>query len=186
MPAFSHPVPSSSTTKSSKPTRFSSMLAGVLRFPAIPGLDEIRFLTNSSMMDIAFLPEHLIIVGGGYVGLEFGQVYRRFGSEVTIVEMGPRLIGREDEDVSDAVRKILEVEGIQIRLNAKCISLGKSENRVAVGIECVEGSPGVLGTHILLATGRTPNTHDLGLDRAGVAIDQRGYILVDDQLQSNQ
>ena len=160
-------------------------VGGRATVPGFPGIRDVPFLTNSSMLDLDSLPEHLVIVGGGYIGLEFGQVYRRFGSEVTIVEMGPRLIGREDEDVSDAVRKILEVEGIQIRLNAKCISLGKSENRVAVGIECVEGSPGVLGTHVLLAAGRTPNTHDLGLDRAGVAIDQRGYILVDDQLQTN-
>ncbi len=137
------------------------------------------------MMDVDFLPEHLVIVGGSYIGLEFGQMYRRFGSEVTIVEMGPRLIGREDEDVSEAVRQILEAEGIQIRLNAKCISLAKRDSRIAVGIACDEGPPEVVGTHVLLAVGRTPNTHDLGLDRAGVATDERGYIVVDDQLQTN-
>jgi pyruvate/2-oxoglutarate dehydrogenase complex dihydrolipoamide dehydrogenase (E3) component len=153
--------------------------------PVIPGIDDVPFLTNSSMMDIDFLPEHLVIVGGSYVGLEFGQMYRRFGSEVTIVETGPRLIGREDEDVSEAVRKILELEGIRIRTNAKCITLAKRDSRIAVGMECAEGATEVSGTHVLLAVGRTPNTNDLGLDRAGVATDQRGYIIVDDQLQTN-
>jgi pyruvate/2-oxoglutarate dehydrogenase complex dihydrolipoamide dehydrogenase (E3) component len=120
------------------------------------------FLTNSSMMDIDFLPEHFIIVGGSYVGLEFAQIYRRLGSEVTIVEMGPRLIGREDEDVSQAVREILEAEGIHIRLNAKCISLAKRDGGVAVGITCEEGPPEVAGTHVLLAVGRTPKHERLG------------------------
>jgi pyruvate/2-oxoglutarate dehydrogenase complex dihydrolipoamide dehydrogenase (E3) component len=137
------------------------------------------------MMDIDFLPEHLIIVGGSYVGLEFAQMYRRFGSEVTIVEMGPRLIRREDEDVSETVREILENEGIQIRLNAKCVSLAKRDSGVGVGIQCDEGPPDVLGTHVLLAVGRTPNTKDLGLEKAGLATDERGYIIVDDQLQTN-
>ena len=137
------------------------------------------------MMEVDFLPKHLVIVGGSYVGLEFGQMYRRFGSEVTIVEMGPRLIGREDEDVSQAVREILETEGIQIRLNAKCISLAKRDGGVAVHVECEDGPPDVLGTHVLLAVGRIPNTSDLGLDKAGVATDDRGYIIVDDQLQTN-
>ncbi|MGA2986437.1 MAG: FAD-containing oxidoreductase [Terriglobia bacterium] len=153
--------------------------------PDMPGIHDVPFLTNSSMMDIDFLPEHFIIVGGSYVGLEFGQIYRRFGSEVTIVEMGPRLIGREDEDVSQAVHEILEAEGIHIRLNAKCISLAKRNDGVAVGLTCEEGPPEVIGTHVLLAVGRTPNTNDLGLDRAGVATDHRGYITVDDQLQTN-
>ena len=137
------------------------------------------------MMDVDFLPEHLVIVGGSYIGLEFGQMYRRFGSQVTIVEMGPRLIGREDEDVSEAVRQVLEREGIQIQLNAKCISLAKRHSGIAVGLKCDGGPPEISGTHILLAVGRVPNTHDLGLDRAGVATDPRGYIGVDDQLQTN-
>ena len=160
-------------------------VGGRASVPPIQGINDASFLTNSSMMDVDFLPEHLVIVGGGYVGLEFAQMYRRFGSEVTIVEMGPRLIGREDEDVSEAVREILEIEGIRIRPSAKCISLAKRDSRIAVGIECDEGPPEVLGTHVLLAVGRTPNTNDLGLDRAGVATDQRGYIIVDDQLQTN-
>jgi len=153
--------------------------------PEMPGIHEVPFLTNSSMMDIDFLPEHLVVVGGSYVGLEFAQMYRRFGSEVTIVEMGPFLIGREDQDCSEAVREILEAEAIHIRLNAKCISLAKHERGVAVHVDCEEGAPEVFGTHVLLAVGRIPNTSDLGLDKAGVAADQRGYITVDDELRTN-
>jgi pyruvate/2-oxoglutarate dehydrogenase complex dihydrolipoamide dehydrogenase (E3) component len=160
-------------------------VGGRASIPEMPGIDAVPFLTNSSMMDVDFLPEHLVIVGGSYVGLEFAQMYRRFGSEVTIVEMGPRLIGREDEDISDTVREILEAEGIQIRLNAKCISLAKHERGVGVHVDCQEGAPEVFGTHVLLAVGRIPNTSDLGLDKAGVATDQRGYITVDDQLRTN-
>ena len=153
--------------------------------PEMPGVHDVPFLTNSSMMDIDFVPEHLIIVGGSHVGLEFAQIYRRFGSDVTIVEMGPRLIGREDEDVSQAVRDVLEAEGINVRLNAKCISLAKRDAGVAVILTCDEGSPEVVGSHVLLAVGRTPNTSDLRLDLAGVATDHRGYIVVDDELQTN-
>jgi pyruvate/2-oxoglutarate dehydrogenase complex dihydrolipoamide dehydrogenase (E3) component len=160
-------------------------VGGRATIPEFPGIHDVPFFTNSSMIDLDFLPEHLVIVGGSYIGLEFGQMYRRFGSDVTIVEMGPRLIGREDEDVSDAVRKIVELEGIRIRSNAKCISLAKRDSRVAVGMECDEGPPEVSGTHVLLAVGRTPNTHDLGLDLAGIATDEHGYIIVDDQLQTN-
>jgi pyruvate/2-oxoglutarate dehydrogenase complex dihydrolipoamide dehydrogenase (E3) component len=160
-------------------------VGGRASVPEMQGIHDVPFLTNSSIMDVDFLPQHLVIVGGSYVGLEFAQMYRRFGSEVTIVEMGPRLIGREDEDVSEAIREILEVEGIRIQLNAKCISLAKRDSRIAVGVKCDEGPPEVLGSHVLLAVGRTPNTSDLGLDRAGVTTDQRGYIIVDDQLQTN-
>jgi pyruvate/2-oxoglutarate dehydrogenase complex dihydrolipoamide dehydrogenase (E3) component len=160
-------------------------VGGRASIPENPGIRDVPFLTNSSMMDVDFLPEHLVVVGGSYVGLEFAQMYRRFGSEVTIVEMAPRLIGREDEDVSQAVREILEGEGIRVRLNAKCISLAKRDGRIAVGVDCAEDPPEVIGTHVLLAVGRTPNTHDLGLDRAGVATDERGYIIVDDQLQTS-
>ena len=160
-------------------------VGGRASIPDMPGIHDVPFLTNSSMMDIDFLPAHFIIVGGSYVGLEFAQIYRRFGSEVTIVEMGPRLIGREDEDVSQAVREILEAEGIHVRLNAKCVSLAKRDGGVAVGLTCEEGPPEVVGSHVLLAVGRTPNTSDLGLDQAGVATDSRGFIPVDDQLQTN-
>jgi pyruvate/2-oxoglutarate dehydrogenase complex dihydrolipoamide dehydrogenase (E3) component len=160
-------------------------VGGRARIPDMPGIHDVPFLNNSSMMDIDFLPEHLVVVGGSYVGLEFAQIYRRFGSEVTVVEMGTRLIGREDEDVSQAAREILEAEGIHIRLNAKCISLAKHDSGVAVGLTCEEGPPEVVGSHVLLAVGRVPNTNDLELDRAGVATDSPGYITVDDQLQTN-
>lgn len=153
--------------------------------PEFPGIHDVPFFTNSSMVDVDFLPEHLLIVGGGYIGLEFGQMYRRFGSDVTIVEMGPRLIRSEDEDVSEAVAEILKLEGIRVRLNAKCISLAKRDNGIAVRVECDDDPPEVSGSHVLLAVGRTPNTYDLGLDRAGIATDKRGYISVDDQLQTN-
>src|SRR6202045_335471 len=126
-------------------------VGGRASVPEMPGVHEVPFLNNSSIMDVDFVPEHLVIVGGSYVGLEFGQMYRRFGSEVTIVEMGHRLIGREDEDVSQTVREILEAEGIHVRLNAKCISLAKRDGGVAVHITCEEGPPNVLGTHVLLA-----------------------------------
>jgi pyruvate/2-oxoglutarate dehydrogenase complex dihydrolipoamide dehydrogenase (E3) component len=160
-------------------------VGGRASVPEMPGIHDVPFLTNSSMMDVDFLPEHLVIVGGSYIGLEFGQMYRRFGSEVTIIEMSSRLIGREDEDISGAIRKILEAEGIRIRTNAKCITLAKRDNRIGVVLECEEDPKEVIGSHVLLAAGRTPNTSDLGLDRAGVEIDQRGYIIVDDQLQTN-
>jgi pyruvate/2-oxoglutarate dehydrogenase complex dihydrolipoamide dehydrogenase (E3) component len=160
-------------------------VGGRASVPEMPGIHDVPFFNNSSMMNLDFAPEHLVIVGGSYIGLEFAQIYRRFGSEVTIVEMGPRLIGREDEDVSQTVREIMEAEGIQIRLNAKCISLAKRDGGVAVRVDCEEGAREAIGTHVLLAVGRTPNTGDLALDRAGVATDQRGYIIVDDELQTN-
>jgi pyruvate/2-oxoglutarate dehydrogenase complex dihydrolipoamide dehydrogenase (E3) component len=161
-------------------------VGGRARIPDMPGIHDVPFLTNSSMMDIDFLPEHLVIVGGSYVGLEFAQIYRRFGSEVTVVEMGPRLIGREDEDASQAVREILEAEGIHIRLNAECVSLAEREGGgVVVRMECSENPKEVAGTHVLLAAGRVPNTSDLGLEQAGVTTDKHGYIIVDDQLQTN-
>ena len=153
--------------------------------PPLPGLDQVSYLNNSTMMDVDFLPEHLIVVGGSYVGLEFAQMYRRFGSGVTVVEMGPRLIQREDEDVSEAVRTILEAEGIEIRLSAECIALKKGGDKVAVNVDCSIGDKTVIGSHALLAVGRVPNTGDLGLENAGVAVDQRGYIKVDDQLRTN-
>jgi pyruvate/2-oxoglutarate dehydrogenase complex dihydrolipoamide dehydrogenase (E3) component len=153
--------------------------------PDLPGLADVSYLTNSSIMAIDFLPRHLVIVGGSYVGLEFAQMYRRFGSEVTIVEMGPRLIQREDEDVSAAVREILEAEGISIHLEAKCISVSKQAGGVALGVSCSRTLPEIEGSHLLLAVGRRPNTDDLGLENAGVACDHRGYITVDDALATN-
>ena len=151
----------------------------------MPGVNEVDYLTNSSIMELETLPEHLIIVGGSYVSLEFAQMYRRFGSRVTVVEMAPHLIGREDEDVSNAVQAILEKEGIAIRTGAKCISLAKRDGGVAVGLDCNEEPRREEGTHVLLAVGRTPNTEDLGLENAGVATDEHGYITVDEALRTN-
>ena len=131
------------------------------------------------------MPKHLIVIGGSYIGLEFGQMFRRFGSEVTILEMGPRLVGREDEDVSTAIRQILEQEGIEVRMNAKCISLVRRGEEIAAGVDCTDGAPNIHGTHLLLAVGRRPNTDDLGLGEAGVAVDDRGYVVVDDQLRTS-
>jgi pyruvate/2-oxoglutarate dehydrogenase complex dihydrolipoamide dehydrogenase (E3) component len=153
--------------------------------PEIAGLADIDYLTNSSMMEIDFLPEHLIIIGGSYIGLEFAQMYRRFGSRVTIIESGPRLIAREDEAVSAAIQGILEGEGIAIRLNAQCISVAKRGSGVAVGLSCEKPSHEVSGSHLLLAVGRIPNTADLGLAEAGIKTDEHGYIVVDEQLRSN-
>ena len=153
--------------------------------PPIPGLDQVPYLTNSSMMDIDFLPAHLVILGGSYVGLEFAQAYRRFGSEVTVIELGPRLIVREDEDVSRAVADFLNDEGIDVRVDSKVVSLEKQRNAIAVTVESAGKSSQIVGTHVLVAIGRRPNTDDLGLDRAGIATDAHGYIQVDDQLRTN-
>ncbi len=153
--------------------------------PPLTGLDTVDFLTNSSMMEIDFLPEHLVIVGGSYIGLEFGQMYRRFGSRVTIVEMGSRLIGRDDEDVSEAVLGILENEGVDVRFNSECIAVEKSSEGIAIGLDCTDEDRTVEASHLLLATGRRPNTDDLGLERAGVEVNARGYIQVDDQLRTS-
>ena len=153
--------------------------------PAIPGLDQINYLTNSTMMDVDFLPRHLIIIGGSYIGLEFAQIFRRFGSEVTVIELAPRLIAREDEDVSEAVTTILKREGIDVRVDAKCLSVARHGSDIAVEVGCSEGSKTVIGSQLLLAVGRRPNTDDLGLDKAGIAVDARGYIEVDDYLRTN-
>jgi pyruvate/2-oxoglutarate dehydrogenase complex dihydrolipoamide dehydrogenase (E3) component len=153
--------------------------------PDMPGLRETPFLTNSSMMGVDFLPKHLIVVGGSYIGLEFAQMFRRFGSEVTIIEMGSRLIQREDPDVSDCIKGILEEEGIHIRLNAKCIAVSKRGDEIVARAECEEGAPEVEGSHVLMAVGRRQNTDDLGLENAGVTVDEHGYITVDDQLRTS-
>ena len=153
--------------------------------PPITGLDTVDYLDNASMMDVNFLPEHLVIVGGSYIGLEFAQMYRRFGSQVTVIEMASRLIPREDEDVSHAVREILEAEGVTVRLSAECVRLARHGNGAAVGVTCEDGSPEVTGSHVLLAVGRTPNTDDLGVEAAGLHLDARGYLVVDDQLRTS-
>ena len=153
--------------------------------PDMPGIGEIKYLDNVSMMDLDELPRHLVIVGGGYVGLEFGQMFRRFGSEVTIVEKASRLLSHEDEDVSAAVKDILEKEGIRVRLHAECIHFHPEGDNVAVGVECHEGEPEVIGSHVLLAMGRRPNTDDLGVEKAGLKVDEQGFITVDDQLRTS-
>ena len=155
------------------------------RIPAIEGLEQIEPLTNTSMMEVDFLPEHLIIVGGSYIGLEFAQMYRRFGSKVTVVEMAPRIIARDDEDVSAAVQATLEKEGVSFRLSAECVKVRKEGDGVAIGVSCKEGDPEVVGSHLLLATGRVPNTHDIGADAVGLELDDRGFVVVDDQLRTS-
>jgi pyruvate/2-oxoglutarate dehydrogenase complex dihydrolipoamide dehydrogenase (E3) component len=151
--------------------------------PPIPGLDQVPFLTNSSMMRVDFLPKHLVILGGSYIGLEFAQMFRRFGSQVTVIENGPRLIAREDEDVSAAILDILEREGIKVCLGTKCRSITKQGDEIIANLDGKVSE--VRGSHLLLAVGRRPNTDDLGLEKAGVAVDSHGYILVDDQLRTN-
>ena len=160
-------------------------VGGRASVPPLEGIDEVSYLNNSTMMDVDFLPEHLVVIGGSYVGLEFAQMYRRFGSEVTVVERGPRLIHREDEDVSENIKTILEGEGIKIRLEAECIAFEKRGDKVAVQVDCSTGDKSVVGSHALLAVGRVPNTNDLGLKQAGIEVDKRGYIQVDDQLRTN-
>ena len=159
-------------------------VGGRAAVPDIPGLNQVDYLTNSSMMDIDFLPRHLLVLGGSYIGLEFGQMYRRFGSEVTVVEIGPRLVPREDEDVSEAIAGILAREGVAVRLAAKCLHVEKQGSDIVMTIDC-GGTSQLRGSHLLIATGRRPNTDDLGLERAGVEQDGRGYIIVDDELRAS-
>ena len=155
------------------------------RVPDWPGIDDVPFFTNSNIMDVDFLPEHLIIIGGSYVGLEFAQMYRRFGSEVTVVEMQERIIGRDDEDVSEAVQEILEGEGVRFRLQADCIAARTTEDGIAVRVTCEDGPEEETGSHLLIAVGRVPNTDDLGLDAAGIDANRFGLINVDEQLRTN-
>jgi pyruvate/2-oxoglutarate dehydrogenase complex dihydrolipoamide dehydrogenase (E3) component len=153
--------------------------------PDMPGADSVPFLTSTTLLDLDTLPQHLIVVGGSYIGLEFAQMFRRFGSEVTVVEQHERLVLHEDEDVAAAIKDILEQEDIQFRLNARCISLMGHGHDISVSVNCTVGEPLVHGTHVLLAVGRTPNTDDLGLKEAGVKTDEKGFIVVDDQLRTN-
>lgn len=160
-------------------------VGGRASVPDMPGIAEVDYLTNTSILRLDTVPKHLVVVGGSYIGLEFAQMYRRFGAQVTVVEKGPRLIAREDEDVSEAIREILTEEGIAVRTNATCIAFKPQQDGVAVGVDCTSGDPEVVGSHVLLAVGRRPNTDDLGLDQAGVATDARGYITVDDGLATS-
>ncbi|WP_296746912.1 FAD-containing oxidoreductase [Mesorhizobium sp.] len=151
--------------------------------PNLPGLGDIPYLTNSSMMDLDVLPSHLIVVGGSYISLEFAQMFRRFGSEVTVIEKAPRLTGREDEDTSAAILSILENERITVHVGAGDISFSRQGKDIAVAFSA--DKPPAVGSHVLLALGRVPNTDDLGLDKAGVELDQRGFVVVDDQLRTS-
>jgi pyruvate/2-oxoglutarate dehydrogenase complex dihydrolipoamide dehydrogenase (E3) component len=151
--------------------------------PNIPGLSDVDYLTNVGILDLDVLPEHLVIIGGSYIALEFAQMYRRFGARVTVLEKGPRLTAREDEDVSAAIKDILEAEGIEVHVGATSMRIVKRDN--GFDLYPRDGAEPVSGTHLLVATGRQPNTDDLGLDAAGVATDGRGFIGVDDQLRTN-
>ncbi len=152
--------------------------------PELPGIGDVPYFTNSSLLATDVLPDHLVVVGGSYIGLEFAQIYRRFGSKVTVIEKGPRLVGREDEDISGAIQSFLEAEGIAVRTGAECIHFARHEQGVGVGVNCAHGGPDVIGSHVLLAVGRRPNTDDLGLENAGVKTDTRGYIRVNDRLET--
>ena len=149
--------------------------------PDLPGLKDGPFLTNSTIMDVDAVPEHLVVLGGSYVALEFAQMYRRFGAQVTVVERGPRLLPRDDEDVSAEIRKILELEGITIHTGATAKAVQRQGNRVTL----VTDGPRIEGSHLLVAVGRVPNTNDLGVEAAGVTLDARGFIQVDDELRTN-
>jgi pyruvate/2-oxoglutarate dehydrogenase complex dihydrolipoamide dehydrogenase (E3) component len=179
----SHVIQAGSETLTAE--RIFINVGGRANVPSMPGVDQVSFLTNSTLLELETLPRHLVVVGGSYIGLEFAQMYRRFGSEVTVVEKGPRLVLHEDEDVSEAIKGILEAEGIHLRLGAECIGFRRAGEDVAVGVNCQDGEPEVMGSHVLLAVGRRPNTDDLGLDKAGVALDERGYVVVDDKLRTS-
>jgi len=160
-------------------------VGGRAAVPEMPGVHDVPHLDNTSILELDAVPRHLVVVGGSYIGLEFAQMYRRFGAEVTVVEKSARLVGREDPDVSDAIREMLEGEGIAMRLSAECISFAPHGAEVGVGVDCQTGPPVVVGSHVLLAVGRRPNTDDLGLEAAGIVADARGYIQVDDQLRTS-
>jgi pyruvate/2-oxoglutarate dehydrogenase complex dihydrolipoamide dehydrogenase (E3) component len=160
-------------------------VGGRAHVPEMPGVDRVPYLTNTSILELDVLPRHLIIVGGSYIGLEFAQMYRRFGSEVTIIEKGARLIWKEDPDVSTAIQEIFEKEGIAIRTEAECIRFEPRKRDIAAGVDCRTGEPEVIGSHVLLAVGRRPNTDSLGIEKTGIELDQHGYVVVDDQLRTN-
>ena len=160
-------------------------VGGRASVPPVPGLNDVPYLTNATMMEVDFLPEHLLILGGSYIGLEFGQMYRRFGSEVTIIERQPRLVEREDEDISTAIRGILEDEGIRIVTGADCVGFEVRGGRIVARVTCDGRPQEVTGSHLLVATGRRPNIDDLGLEKAGIETSARGFIKVDSKLRTN-
>ena len=153
--------------------------------PDLTGIDGVPTLDNVSIMELQAVPEHLVIVGGSYIGLEFAQMMRRFGAAVTVVERSPRLLPREDEDVADGVREILQAEGVRFELGAECLSLAAEAGGIAVGAACDSGTPRIVGSHVLLAVGRRPNTDGIGLEQAGVRTDARGFIEVDDRCRTS-
>lgn len=160
-------------------------VGGRAAVPDMPGVGDVPYLTNTDMVALDRVPDHLVVVGGSYIGLEFAQMMRRFGARVTIVERQARLIAREDPALSDAIRGVLEGEGIIVRTDATCIGFARADGGVRVSVNCSSGEPDVIGSDVLLALGRRPNTDDLGLDAAGVATDARGYVTVDDRLQTS-
>jgi pyruvate/2-oxoglutarate dehydrogenase complex dihydrolipoamide dehydrogenase (E3) component len=160
-------------------------LGGRAATPPLAGIDSVPWLDNTSIMQLDHVPEHLVVVGGSYIGLEFAQLMRRLGSEVTVVERAPRLVPREDADVSDGLRALLEAEGIRFELGAECLALDRHGARVRVGAACGGGARAVEGSHVLIAAGRVPNTDGIGLDRAGIRTDTRGYIVVDEQCRTS-
>jgi len=153
--------------------------------PDLPGVKDLPFFTNSSIMQVDFVPRQLVIIGGSYIGLEFAQMYRRFGSQVTVVERMPKLLPREDDDIAAGIREALERDGVKIRTDAECMELKKKGKQIVVGLHCKGGRPIAQGSHVLLAVGRTPNTADLGLREAGIEADERGYIKVDDECRTS-
>ena len=152
--------------------------------PPLPGIDQVPYLTSSTILALEELPTHLIIVGAGAVGLEFAQLFRRLGSQVTLVERNPRLLPHDDEDVAAAVTEILTNEGITLRLGAECIALGQENGQPLVHVSCEEDPSSARGSHLLLAMGRQPNTDDLDLAKAGLTADAHGYLTVDETLQT--
>jgi pyruvate/2-oxoglutarate dehydrogenase complex dihydrolipoamide dehydrogenase (E3) component len=154
--------------------------------PPLPGLDSVPYLTNSSMMEVDAVPEHLLIIGGSYIGLEFAHMYRRFGAKVTVVERAPKLLPREDDDVAAEIRAILEREGVAIRTGAECMAIRKKGERIGIEMECKGGEPIAEGSHLLMAVGRKANTDDLGLERTGIKVDERGFIQVDDHCRTTE
>jgi pyruvate/2-oxoglutarate dehydrogenase complex dihydrolipoamide dehydrogenase (E3) component len=153
--------------------------------PDLQGIKDVPFLDNTSIMELTEVPEHLVIVGGSYIGVEFAQMMRRFGANVTVVERSAQLLPREDEDISHGIRAILEAEGVNFQLDSDCLSLAKDGSRIMVGSVCGADAPAIVASHVLLAVGRQPNTDGMGLDIAGVKLDARGYIAVDNQLRTS-
>ena len=158
---------------------------GRANIPAIPGLRDVAFLTNETIMQLTTIPEHLLVLGGGYIGLEFGQMFRRFGSRVTIVHQGPQIVPREDSEIAAELQTALEAEGVEFALNARTEAVHQKGGDIALSCKIAEGTKEVSGSHLLVATGRLPNTDDLGLDKAGVARNKDGSLKVNGRLETS-